>query len=75
MYTTEQEPGIYDYWDTFTTSYSRGYNDCKDVLGHPIPLPTGKTGVAVYTDEHGEAYVKYIPGERHRTDAGLQRPL
>jgi hypothetical protein len=61
VYTTEQVAGIYDYWDTFTTSYSRGYNSCYDVLGDPIPLPTGKTGVAVYTDEHGEAYVKYIP--------------
>ncbi len=28
----------------------------------PIPLPTGKTGVAVYTDEHGEAYVQVLPG-------------
>jgi hypothetical protein len=61
VYTTEEVAGIYDYWDTFTTSYSRGYNACKDVSGRPIPLPTGKTGVAVYTDEHGEAYVKYIP--------------
>ncbi|HST16382.1 MAG TPA: hypothetical protein VLK36_01855 [Gaiellaceae bacterium] len=61
VYTTEQVAGIYDYWDTFTTSFSRGNNACKDVLGRPIPLPTGKTGVAVYTDEHGEAYVKFIP--------------
>jgi hypothetical protein len=61
IYSTEEQTGIYDYWDTFTTSYSHGNNACKDVLGRWIPLPTGKTGVAVYTDEHGEAYVKYIP--------------
>lgn len=61
IYSTQEEPGIYDYWDTFTTSYSHGYNACKDVLGNPIPLPTGKQGVAVYTDEHGEAYVKFLP--------------
>jgi hypothetical protein len=58
---TEQVAGIYDYWDTFTLSKSGGFNACKDVLGNPIPLPTGNTGVAVYTDEHGEAYVKYLP--------------
>src|SRR5581483_8074003 len=61
VYSTEEEPGVYDYWDTFTTSYSHGWNACKDVLGHPIPMPTGKQGVAVYTDEHGEAYVKFLP--------------
>ncbi len=58
---TEQIPGIYDYWDTFNTSVSDGYNDCFDASGNPIPLPTGATGVAVYTDEHGEAYVQFNP--------------
>ena len=53
--------GIYDYWDTFTTSYSHGYNDCYDASGAAIPLPHGATGVAVYTDEHGEAFVQYNP--------------
>jgi hypothetical protein len=61
VWSTEDDPGIYDYWDTFTLSYSHGNNACKDVLGRPIPLPTGSTGVAVYTDEHGEAYVKFLP--------------
>jgi hypothetical protein len=61
IYSTEETPGLYDYWDTFTLSYSHGYNACNDVLGNPIPLPTGKQGVAVYTDEHGEAYVKFLP--------------
>ena len=59
--TTEEIPGIYDYWDTFTTSSSGGYNSCYDASGNPIPLPTGNTGVAVYTDEHGEAYVQFNP--------------
>ncbi len=61
IYTTEQIAGIYDYWDTFTTSYSHGDNACFDASGKPIPLPHGATGVAVYTDEHGEAYVQYNP--------------
>ena len=61
IYTTEEVAGIYDYWDTFTTSYSHGYNDCYDASGDQIPLPHGATGVAVYTDEHGEAFVQYDP--------------
>jgi len=74
IFTTEQVAGIYDYWDTFTTSYSHGYNDCyyadnpegrqptqPNADPEGIPLPTGATGVAVYTDEHGEAYVQYNP--------------
>jgi hypothetical protein len=61
VYTTEEDAGIYDYWDTFTTSYSHGYNSCYDASGNAIPLPHGATGVAVYTDEHGEAYVQYDP--------------
>ena len=61
IYTTEEVAGIYDYWDTFTTSYSHGYNDCYDASGNAIPLPHGATGVAVYTDEHGEAFVQYDP--------------
>jgi hypothetical protein len=61
IYTTEDTPGIYDYWDTFTTSYSHGNNACNDASGNPIPLPHGATGVAVYTDEHGEAFVQFDP--------------
>ncbi len=63
---TEATPGIYDYWDTFTRAYSSGYNDCyyansrrDDPNG--IPVPTGITNLAVYTDEHGEAYVQFNP--------------
>jgi hypothetical protein len=59
--TTEETPGLYDYWDTFNLTYSHGYNDCKDASGNWIPLPHGATSVAVYTDEHGEAYVQYNP--------------
>lgn len=61
IWTTEQAAGLYDYWDTFTLNYSHGWNDCFDASGRPIPLPTGATSVAVYTDEHGEAYVQYNP--------------
>jgi len=39
IYTTEQVAGIYDYWDTFTTSYSHGDNACYHASGEPIPLP------------------------------------
>jgi hypothetical protein len=53
--------GQYDYWDVFPVVTSEGFNACNDVLGRPIPLPTGNQSVAVYTDEHGEAYVKFLP--------------
>lgn len=58
---TEATPGIYDYWDTFTRAYSSGYNDCNYAQGGQIPVPTGITNLAVYTDEHGEAYVQFNP--------------
>jgi hypothetical protein len=53
--------GLYDYWDTFTVHTRSGFNACNDVLGNPFPLPTGDDDVAVYTDEHGEAYVQFNP--------------
>jgi hypothetical protein len=53
--------GYYDYWDVFPIVTTSGYNGCKDVLGRWIPVPTGNQDVAVYTDEHGEAYVKFLP--------------
>ena len=65
--TTEQDAGIYDYWDTFTQDWTGGYNNCYGVDGEPISKPdnvdeagTG-TEVAVYTDEHGEAMVQFNP--------------
>jgi hypothetical protein len=53
--------GLYDYWDTFTMHSRGGYNGCNDVLGNRIPTPTGDDSDAVYTDEHGEAYIAYWP--------------
>ncbi len=59
--TTEQSQFIYDYWDTFTLDSSGGPNDCYGVDGNAISQPWGATQVAVYTDEHGEAYVQFNP--------------
>jgi hypothetical protein len=58
---SNNEDGLYDYWDTFTVTSREGFNNCLDVLGRPIPTPTGADSVAVYTDEHGEAYVQFNP--------------
>jgi len=51
----------YDFWDTIVQTSREGFNACNDVLGSPIPLPTGADHVVVYTDEHGEAIVAYNP--------------
>ncbi len=65
--TSEDEAFTYDYWDTFTLDSAGGYNGCKDVSGHWISQPDtteepgSGTSVAVYTDEHGEAYVQFNP--------------
>ena len=53
--------GEYDYWDTYTFGWQDSYNDCNDVTGHQISQPIGNTFVAVYTDEHGQAYVQFNP--------------
>jgi hypothetical protein len=53
--------GLYDYWDTFQVHWRGGYNGCYDVSGNRIPTPTGDDSDAVYTDEHGEAYIQYNP--------------
>jgi len=53
--------GLYDYWDTFQVHWRGGYNACNDVLGNAVPTPTGDDSDAVYTDEHGEAYIQYNP--------------
>jgi hypothetical protein len=60
---SNNEDGLYDFWDTFTVKDRGGFNNCKDVLGNPIPTPTGDQIVAVYTDEHGEAWVQFNPNE------------
>jgi len=59
--TTEEDPFIYDYWDTFSLAKHWGNNDCYGVNGEPISQPNGATQVAVYTDEHGQAYVQFNP--------------
>ncbi len=53
--------GKYDYWDTFTFDSWDASNNCKDVLGHYIEAPSGADEVAVYTDEHGQAFVTFNP--------------
>jgi len=55
---TGNTDGLYDFWDTYTVHDRGGFNACYDVLGRPIPTETGDDSVAVYTDEHGEAYVQ-----------------
>jgi hypothetical protein len=59
--TSEDDPFIYDYWDTFKLDDSGGTNDCYGVDGNKISQPDGWTAVAVYTDEHGQAYVQFNP--------------
>ena len=53
--------GIYDNWEAMATAGRDGYNACKDPLGNLYPTPTGASAVSVYTDEHGEAYVRFYP--------------
>jgi hypothetical protein len=53
--------GVYDYWATFRKSWRGGEWQCKDPEGEPYQQPTGAKQVAVYTDEHGEAFVKFYP--------------
>jgi hypothetical protein len=55
------EDGKYDYWNTFNKTFRNGFNGCYDVKGNDIPMPTGADKVEVYTDEHGEAWVKFFP--------------
>ena len=59
--TTEEDQFIYDYWDTFSLKTHWGDNGCYGVDGNPISQPNGNTKVAVYTDEHGQAYVQFNP--------------
>lgn len=55
------DPGQYDYWDTYTFGSEGGDNQCNDVTGNAISQPYGSSEVAVYTDEHGQAYVQFNP--------------
>jgi hypothetical protein len=53
--------GIYDNWEAMATAGRKGYNACNDPSGDAYPTPTGASAVTVYTDEHGEAYVRFYP--------------
>ena len=53
--------GIYDNWEAMATAGRDGYNACNDPSGDAYPTPTGASAVSVYTDEHGEAYVRFYP--------------
>jgi hypothetical protein len=65
--------GGYHYWDLLNVDRRGGNNDCFDVGGtgqfpdqnrdeeDPSLLPTGIEGATVYTDEHGEAIVQFLP--------------
>ena len=62
--------GVYHYWDFVRSDDRGGTNDCNDVGGSgqfppdgsgEIPLPTGIDEATLYTDEHGEALVWFLP--------------
>ncbi len=65
--TSQDEQGIYDYWDTYSLGNEGGYNSCFGADGQGISrqdnVDTDGTGtsVAVYTDEHGQAMVQFNP--------------
>ena len=59
---------IYHYWELLNTRSRGGANACRDVggtgqFGPPasIARPAGVTNATVYTDEHGEAMVRFLP--------------
>ena len=39
-----------------------GANACRDPLGDLYASPVGPRSVALYTDEHGEARIRFVPG-------------
>jgi hypothetical protein len=62
--------GLYENWQfAYETSYHPNtLSSCLDYRSiprdelHNRPLPYGVSAVTVYTDEHGEAQVNYVPG-------------
>jgi hypothetical protein len=59
--------GLYHFWDQIRrVSDQGGPSPCllRDVAGQPMyrPLNEGPTVSAVYTDEHGEARIGWVPG-------------
>jgi hypothetical protein len=55
--------GLYDNWDIAHTLASAVSSDtsCNRTLRHPRTTPEGDQSVVVYTDEHGEAQVRFKP--------------
>jgi hypothetical protein len=58
----------YHFWDLLNTHERGGFNTCRDVGGTGqvgpgtfIPRPTGIDEATVYTDEHGEAILQFLP--------------
>ena len=77
-----QNSGRYDYYDLvgeWTEDPTRGDRTviCRDELGNARPNISGADHVAVYTDEHGEAFVSYNPntGFRFTADSNGRCPL
>ena len=69
-----QNAGKYDYYDlvgNWVEDPTRGDDTviCRDELGVPRPNIDGYDHVAVYTDEHGEAFVAYNPNTGFRWNA------
>lgn len=64
-------PGLYHFWDLLETGSRSGDNNCFDVGGDgqfedeedgdAIGRPSGIDEGSVYTDEHGEAIVRFLP--------------
>ena len=69
-----QNEGRYDFYDlagSWMEDPTRGDRTviCRDELGDPRPNIYGYDHVAVYTDEHGEAFVSYNPNTGFRWNA------
>lgn len=69
-----QNSGVYDYYDlagSWMEDPTRGDKTviCRDELGNARPNISGYDHVAVYTDEHGEAFVAYNPNTGFRWNA------
>ena len=77
-----QNSGVYDFYDLagrWTEDPTRGSTTiiCRDELGNPRLNIRGDDHVAVYTDEHGKAFVSYNPnsGFRFTADSNGRCPL
>src|SRR5262249_38632404 len=67
----------YPYWekDATVSSVTGGPTHCARDFNGGTPdwrsTPTGDQGIAVYSDEHGEANVAYVPRWGFHYDAGI----